>query len=393
MKNLVTLITVFTFSISISFAQSQTCDCKADLDFIVGKMKKMPAYKKQIKGEKAVEFQNVYSKVSSKMTSEIPVEDCYKLLLKQMLLVNDVHASLGVTKSTRFLRQHPKTDKNLEQLTAELQAKSTTDLEGIYDFNKNQKIGIYLAENKKDLIATVLKSEDSLWKVGDIHFYATHTNTNKYNLYYYDAKTKVPGFVKSLSFENGRIWSYKKEGNTNNFELPITNETATFKEIDSNIQYLSFRNFSNSNFKNLKNFYKETKDKLTADNIIVDLRSNSGGNSKLSDSFLKDLRHKNVYVITNCFTGSNGEQFTYKLLRNKNAKHLGQKTRGIITYGFNYGTSYDSPSGFFKIRPTDMNFHNTYFSYEGKGLTPDIELDFNSDWMSQTLAIIASEHQ
>ena len=89
------------------------------------------------------------------------------------------------------------------------------------------------------------------------------------------------------------------------------------------------------------------KTKLTAKNVIVDLRSNGGGNSKLSDPFLKLLKKKNVYIITNCFAGSNGEQFTLKLKALKNAKHLGQTTSGIIAYGMNYGYNYNTPSSTF----------------------------------------------
>ena len=39
------------------------------------------------------------------------------------------------------------------------------------------------------------------------------------------------------------------------------------------------------------------------------------------------------------------------------------------------------------MTPTDMNFHK-YIAYEGKGITPEIQLDFNRDWMEQTLEII-----
>ncbi|WP_439151304.1 S41 family peptidase [Winogradskyella sp.] len=131
---------------------------------------------------------------------------------------------------------------------------------------------------------------------------------------------------------------------------------------------------------------------MTAKNIIVDLRSNSGGNSKYSDPFLKVLKNKNVYVITNCFAGSNGEQFTLKLLKNKKATHLGQKTRGIIAYGKNYGYNFNTPSGHFSITPTDMNFHE-YIEYEGKGITPDITLNFDSDWIEQTIEIIIAKQK
>jgi len=132
------------------------------------------------------------------------------------------------------------------------------------------------------------------------------------------------------------------------------------------------------------------KTKLTAKNVIVDLRSNVGGNSKFSDPFLKLLKKKNVYILTNCFTGSNGEQFTLKLKALKNAKHLGQTTRGIIAYGMNYGYNYNTPSGYFNITPTDMDF-SKYLAYEGKGVAPEIPLDFNKDWNKQTLEIIKAD--
>ena len=191
-----------------------------------------------------------------------------------------------------------------------------------------------------------------------------------------------------MSFENGRLWRYKKADNTfNNEYLSETIEVAKFKEINDDVQYLYFKTFGNHKKKALKAFYEDTKNRLTAKNIIVDLRTNGGGNSKFSDPFLKLLKNKNVYVITNSFTASNAEQFTLKLLKNKNAKHLGQTTFGIIAYGMNYGYRYNTPSGHFKILPTDMNFHK-YIDFEGKGITPEIQLAFDKDWIAQTLDVI-----
>ena len=36
-----------------------------------------------------------------------------------------------------------------------------------------------------------------------------------------------------------------------------------------------------------------------------------------------------------------------------------------------------------------MNFHK-YFEYESKGVSPEIKLNFDKDWIEQTLEIIAS---
>ncbi|GAB4163966.1 MAG: hypothetical protein Tsb0033_24910 [Winogradskyella sp.] len=409
MKKLALIIVTLLISTTGIFAQSQTCDCKADLDFVVEKLKKMPSYKKQIKGEKKDAFDATYQKNAAKMQNPISIEACYKMLLEQMLFINDTHSAIQI--NTAFLPEnvlnddsefsefkasyefinHPKTDRNIPELKTELSQKHPQDLEGIYTYGENEKIGFYYAENKKDLIGVVLETNLKQWEVGEIRCYATHTNANKYDLYYYKTDTRSPAHFKSLSFENGRLWSYKKVGNTNNFEFADNNNDLTiFKQINDDTQYIYFKSFSNRKEKALKQFFEDTKDKLTAKNIIVDLRSNSGGNSKYSDVFLKLLKNKNVYVLTNCFTGSNGEQFTLKLLKNKKAKHLGQTTFGVIAYGINHGYNYNTPSGHFKITPTDMNFHK-YFDYEGKGITPEIPLDFNRDWIAQTLDIIEAD--
>ncbi|WP_299128666.1 S41 family peptidase [uncultured Winogradskyella sp.] len=406
MKKLVNYLLVVLVTIASVNAQIETCDCKTDLDFVIEKMKKMPSYKKQTKGDKAKEFENLYTKLTSQMVKPIGVEACYKMLLQQMALVNDVHASLKVNtaflpksyledtekiksfKASALYKNHPKTNKHLLDLDIDLKNKPLEHKEGIYNLGDNEKIGLYAAGNTQDFIGVLMETNLEHWTPGEIRFYLKHTNANKYNMYFYDANTRTPSLVQSLSFENGRIWRYKKEGNTLNNELLSEKiEVAAFKQINDNTQYLYFATFGNSKRKELKAFFNDTKSKLTADHIIVDLRSNVGGNKKFSNPFLKLLKTKNVYVLTNCFTGSNGEQFTLKLLKNKKAKHLGQTTRGIIAYGKNYGYSYATPSGHFQITPTDMNFHS-YFDYEGKGVVPEIKLDFDKDWIEQTIDII-----
>ena len=69
---------------------------------------------------------------------------------------------------------------------------------------------------------------------------------------------------------------------------------------------------------------------------------------------------------------------------------MGQTTFGVISYGINHGTTYDTPSGHFEILPTDMNFHE-FYNYESKGITPEITLDFDKDWIEQTLKIIEKD--
>jgi len=395
MKNTSIFTLFFFFGIVYTLAQNKTCDCKTDLDFVVEKMKKMPSYKKQIKGQKSTAFETTFVRLSDKMKQPIAVEACFKLLLQQMDLVKDNHANISMITSVvdvnNKLKQHPKSKKNLVKLKEKLYKKNRTEKEGIYKYGDSLLLGIYFETNSKNLSGVVLESKLEHWNVGDLCFHAYPVSANKYNLYHYKLRTKAPRLVKSIAFENGRLLSYKKIDNVFNFELPDKNQTELeFKQLNKNTQYLYFGHFSNSKKNKHKAFFADTKNRLTAKNIIIDLRSNTGGNKKYSDSYLKLLKNKNIYILTNAFTASNAEQFTLKLKKIKNSKHLGQTTFGIISYGINYGTSYSTPSGNFTIKPTDMNFHK-FYQFESKGIIPEIPLDFKSDWIAQTLKIIASD--
>lgn len=396
MKKLVSLLVFLLLIIHPSLAQNETCDCKKDLDFVVEKMTKMPSFKKQIKGDDLDAFNLLYSNLSLKMNSPISIEMCYKLLQQQMMLVNDIHSNLDINsnyKSIEGYNANLQLTLNLDELKEKLATKKLTAIEGLYNYGDKLVIGVFYNNSDINLTGVVLESKLDQWNIGDIKFTANHTGGSKYNVYHYDTDTKKPSIIKSLTLENGRLWSYKKQENTANEELPIKDQTNwEFKQLNETTQYLYFGHFGNSKKKEHIAFFEDVKNKLTAENIIVDLRSNGGGNKKFSDVYLKLLKDKNVYVLTNCFTGSNGEQFTVKLKALKNGKQLGQTTRGIISYGMNYGYTFNTPSGYFSMTPTDMNFHE-FYDYEGKGVSPDITLDFDNDWVEQTLEIINKSYK
>ena len=410
MKKLVTFCFIFVTSIVSIFAQSQTCDCKSDLDFLVDKIKDMPSYKKQIKGDKLIEFQNTYIELSAKMTSPIAINTCFELLQEQMMIVNDLHANIysntsylteeeykNESKVAAFLKSdafknHPITNRDLTTLENELRAKPANSIEGIYNYGKQIISGIYKSD-EETIIGVVLSSTIKIWEPGQIQFIAKKNQFGKYDMFTYHNRSRKLLMVKNLTFENGRLWSYKKKGNTANFETRINNKSNwDYKQINKDVQYIyfgDFSSFSTENRKAFKSFYEKHKNSFSAKHIIIDLRSNGGGNKKLSDPFIKLFRKSKakIYILTNCYTASNAEQFTTKLKKIKGATHLGQTTYGSLAYGINYGTSYDMPSGHFSVVPTDMNFHQ-FFEYEGKGVSPDIKLDFDKDWIEQTLELI-----
>lgn len=413
MKNSVILFVLIIIINSSLNAQSPTCDCKADLDFLIEKLQKMPSYKKQIKGEKLKDFNRTYTRLSKEMISSISIEDCFKLLQEQMMLINDLHAKLyfnheylalddykneekrnAFIESEHFIN-HPRYSNDIEVLIEDLQKRPLESIEGIYNYGTQITVGIYKT-SETELEGVILTSDAMIWEPGQIKFTAKKNKFGKYDLLSYDDKTKKLRMLKGVRFDNGRLRSFKKTGNSYNFELSDKhNSDWVFKQLRDDVQYVyfgDFSSFSNDNRKAFKSFYDEHKKSFTAEHIIIDLRNNGGGNSKLSDPFIKLFKKSKakIYIITNTFTVSNSEQFTAKLKYINNALHVGQTTYGVIAYGLNYGTTYTTPSGYFDVLPTDMNFHK-YYSYEGIGIEPDIALAFDRDWIKQIYEIIDSK--
>jgi len=409
MKTLVTVITTLLFA-TISLAQAGNCDCKKDLDFLVTKMKEMPSYKRQIiKENKEAAFQTTYQEYASKMTTPISVISCFEALNKMMATLDDFHASVsftndGITKeqladtaameafvSSEAFLNHPKTTEDLVWLAAKLQAKDKNDVEGIYK-TKELSVGVHRNETTNKLEGVVLESKLQTWMPGQIIFYLMDESYGRFDMLYFDPYSRKMIFSKRVSTANGRIKFFIKEGVESN-EINFSKEKWVFKQINDSVQYIYFGAFSNTQAvkQASKEFYAKMKDSLDAKHLIIDLRNNGGGNKKHSDPFLKLFRKNKGqnYVLTNAFTASNAEQFTVKLKNIPNTLHLGEKTRGILAYGMNYGYYYETPSGLFSVLPTDMDFHNAFFEFEGKGIAPDTKLSYDTDWVSQTLDLIS----
>ena len=102
----------------------------------------------------------------------------------------------------------------------------------------------------------------------------------------------------------------------------------------------------------------------------------------------KYVNHGQLYILLNNGTLSQSEIFTLKLKKLKNTTTLGQTTKGMLTYGSNYGKRERLPSGFFEIYPTDMKGKKNLLLYENFGIKPDIFLKNDSNWIIQVTDII-----
>jgi C-terminal processing protease CtpA/Prc len=93
-------------------------------------------------------------------------------------------------------------------------------------------------------------------------------------------------------------------------------------------------------------------------------------------------------VLINNGTLSEAEILTLKLKQRRNVTTLGQTTKGMLSYGSNYGKRESLPSGRFELYPTDMKGSAKFLQYEDYGIQPDIKLKNDSSWIGQVVEII-----
>ncbi|MFY0591083.1 S41 family peptidase [Roseivirga sp.] len=410
MKKLITLIAALIISSTLT-AQTN-CDCKADLKFVYDQMQTMSSYKSQIKGEEVGKFNAKFHQISGRVTSDMDKLKCYEEINKLMNLVKDKHASFSEVRpdfsiedalDSSFVKEYrasesfknfPTVSIDLGEIRNRLENKSINDVEGIYSVGNSMKIGVYRIASSDSLVGVMLSTKIGIWAPGQIFMYLKETDlTNRYDITAYGQVHKNLLTYKSHLVTNGILMRNVVKASLQKNHVHINKEereTYKLHSLNKNVQYVwlnSFSRFGNADKRDA--LVKEIKMELKADNLIVDLRNNGGGASKISLPIVKAIRKSGVkvFVLTNFASGSNAEQTTVRLKRDKTTVHLGQTTYGAIAYGVNYGYSYTSPSGLFTFTPTDMRF-NHYLKYEETGVVPDVSLSPDSDWIEQTIDYI-----
>jgi hypothetical protein len=411
------LILSFYFT---TFSYAQTNTYPADLARLKFILQKTPSYKAQIKGDKLSYFKALYDRLASDTTSYL---DSYKYFynLAQLLFpLRDNHLgfyqlpdyknfrtkqSIDSFIATKEFLNYPACNINIDSLKIELAKKPSDSLEGVYHYDTFYTVGLF-KNGDNEYVGVILDSDVSLWTKGQIAIHLYQYAPNLYKAIYGHPQYKFlmlqpvekyqnQSLVNSYFFSSYSQCVYSKQLRQVDYvNLPNNSSKFALRKINDDVQYLLIQTFQ-TNYTTAQasqRFYDSIKNLLKASHVILDLRNNDGGAEKEMTRYFKLLKEyiKNghLYVLINNGTLSEAEILTLKLKQRRNVTTLGQTTKGMLSYGSNYGKRERLPSGRFELYPTDMKGSAKFLQYEDYGIQPDIMLKNDSSWIGHVVEII-----
>lgn len=404
MRKLLTFLTILT--LTLGFGQNSQTDFLRDLDFVYENLKNTTSYKTQKSKQKNV--QSTYNELKNQHV-DLNIIESYIKLYELVDEITDYHNEiygnsesfsyndlqdetfLNSIKMSADYNFYPQTQMDLDSLERELAKRKFDDYEGIYYHQHYFKIAIIKRPDNL-LEGIILETKIPSWQRGETILYLLPQKDNRFRMF--SGKFIDKNLLSSIDyFVNGEFktskWQ-KEKSETNYYTVDFPDQKYVIKNLNDRFTYIKLGSFSSSNegITEATNFYNEIPEKIKTENLIVDLRNNYGGGDKSSKQFYKLFKKfkGKIYVLVNFYTVSNAEQFAVKMKKRKNVMLLGDNTRGMITYGHNYGDDKETPSQNFRIHFTDLkNNWRNYLKYEGTGLKPEVYLTSDKKWVEQII--------
>lgn len=377
-------------------AQTVSCDCAADIEWLHEKIKKTPAYKRN-KANYQVALQTALRQAETELTTY----ECYEAINRLLIPLEDWH--LGVYGPAPDSPDAPAVDypnvgAELDELVVDLEQQPAAAIEGIYRSPNGLTLGIKYREEKELYEGIVLATESPDWKKGDV-------------LYQYLPLTEEVLLATGAQFPRRRLISYREKISdglmltlglqkdttvTVYRKPPDEDETYVYRSLSPSIDYLKVGSFTGQYplLAEAEAFYTSLDGKLTKAHLVLDLRGNGGGGNRNSNLLLKHLKRYlktgKLYVLANFSTGSNAEQFVAKLQQHKRVVFLGDNTKGALAYEIKPGDYHTLPSTNFSVILTSK-LHNEFLPFETAGVTPNHFLDYRESWIAQVEAFIQRE--
>ena len=377
---------IFSFIIlNINFlsAQTKSSDCVKELEGISELIKNAKSYKRQIRREnKKAEFEKWKEEIKKEIQNDsLSSYFCLGYLKKYISFIKDKHNSIYYASDTISLNV-PTYKKAIDTTKVDKDS-----ISGIY-YMGTDKIMVQ-KENNQLWYGITLESDLEKWSKGKIRL-RIHKNPNgDFDVYEFYRSGSL-AYHKDVEISKGRInstfWNKQNKYFFNkNFE-----ENFTYKAINSSFDYIGIKSLKRitSLMKEADDFYSKYLPTLNKENIIIDLRNNTGGAIKQAKPLIKALKRnkdvKRIYVLINFKTASAAELTALELKKDKRTIIAGENSFGAVEYGYG-NNSFSDKTNSSKYEVDFSTKHNCrkYTNYEGIGITPDYKLNNNTDWIEQ----------
>ncbi|MGN6399087.1 MAG: S41 family peptidase [Flavisolibacter sp.] len=413
----IVFVPVFFFLTVVLNAQTNTY--LEDLTTLKSIIEKTASFKAQIKGDKLSNYNDLYNRLVADTTHNANSYKYFYNLAQLLFPLRDNHLgfyqlpnynhfktkeSIDSFVTTKEFLDYPTCKINIDSLKAKLATKPAESVEGIYHYDKFYTVGVFKNGQNK-YIGVVLDSDISLWVKGQIAINLYESAPNLYKAVYGHPlfkyfilqpveKYQNQSLVNSYFYGSYSQKVYSKQLPQGDYvNLSKGSSKFALRNINDDVQYLLIQTFqtNTTTAQTSQRFYDSIKTLLRAPQLILDLRNNEGGAEKEMKKYLKLLKEyvKNghLHVLVNNGTLSQAEIFTLELKQLKNVSVLGQQTKGMLSYGSNYGKKERLPSGRFEVYTTDMNNGSALLQYEDYGINPDVFLTDGKDWIEQAVEI------
>ncbi|MGJ8591591.1 MAG: hypothetical protein ACSHXF_03540 [Aquaticitalea sp.] len=391
MRIILTIITVL-FIVQYGFSQDTTCNCSKDLDFVIAESEDTPSFKSQIKDDAYLNDFIKKLKISIESDSNIEL-NCLGYLQKYLKIVKDNHLYISNSNTEIDYSAFFPIESDIEGYIIKAKSDTTDELTGIYSLLDLYKVAV-VKKTEDTYQAILLETTNEKWTIGQTKFTLRKTPAGLEGIFYDGVQSPV--FI-NVEYKKGRLFPErwikedKKEQYTFN-PYDLDDEKLQYKKLDVNLHYVRLGNFSGmtSNYNRAKALLKTLEKEVTTGDVIIDLRNNGGGGPRTSDLFKKFFKKNkkdlNIYVIQNIYCGSDCEQFLLKLKDQQTVKTFGENTRGALAYGYgNYSKpSLKTPCNDYLLGLTTSKYEK-YLPYEVLGISPDVYLNFQEDWINQVL--------
>ena len=392
-----------------------------DLSELRSILEKTYSFKDQIKGDKETSYNALFNQLASNPINDPDSYEYFYNLAQLIFPIRDNHLGFYKTYNEDHFKtkenldnyiasekfsNYPKSQLKIDSLVKVLETKPAESVEGIYHYDTLYSVALFKS-GENEYTGVVTESRFKLWTPDQIAIHLYEQSPNNFKAIYGHPILKSFFLINNEKYKNGFLlnsafptqfgsigYSKKKRNAVDHVNLPLNDIQFELKNINKDVQYLLIRTFQANKATSEKSqqFYDSIKNKLTSSNLILDLRNNAGGAEKEARKYVQLMkqyaRKGHLYILINNETLSQAEMFIIELQGNQHITLVGHTSKGMLTYGSNYGRTSILPSGKFKVYPTDMRGKAKHLEYEDVGIKPDIFLDGQSDWLQQVVEVI-----